>query len=123
MTLAPRVEVFTQLACDLVTPAHNATSSHSFLVPQTPYEQCLQDPIVQAKASKLQTGMSLVTPMTIALNLSCNSSNNDHGCSFCNHDRMVGSVRRAARPLNRSLFLNNWFTRNVSRSPFLSFPP
>jgi len=75
MTLAARVEVFTRLACDLATPAQNATplnSTYTQLVdesswslrlqtaqatvfPQVPYEQCLQDPIVQSKASKLQT--------------------------------------------------------------------
>ena len=82
MTLAPRVQVFTQLACDLDPPAQNINLISppmaplngsvglldppiAFAIPESkftpyiahkaPYEQCLKDPTVQSKASQLQT--------------------------------------------------------------------
>lgn len=83
MTLAPRVQVFTQLACDLILPAQNVSNTsipHQMSPPssylsddgsasnqnasvvvwfsRTPYERCLEDPVVSAKASRLQTGAS-----------------------------------------------------------------
>ena len=73
MTLAPRVEVYTQIACrtlfDTSTPSPSTSSSSSLHLPTLPHagvyvqfqevsiqklDECAADPRVQARAARIQ---------------------------------------------------------------------
>jgi hypothetical protein len=86
MTLAPRVEVYTQIACRTLydssnpppitvpsSPLHLSTSPHTSGVihvqfqdnPVKKYDECAGDPKVQARAARIQACMSSASLLTM----------------------------------------------------------
>ena len=86
MTLAPRVEVYTQIACRTLydlsnppsivvpsSPLHTSTTPHTSGVvhvkfqdnPVKTYDRCTADPRVQARAARIQACMSSTSFLTV----------------------------------------------------------